>query len=132
MPQIFFVEDFLTAAECDELMRCADPMLIRSKTDSGVSEVRTSRSTHLRKATPPCPAVLRKVLALTRKLRKDLLGQRIQAVVRNCCQGRSSRVSAPVSRRGLHLLDARHEALCQRGNVLFCCLGFVALAPNTY
>jgi prolyl 4-hydroxylase len=66
-PPVFLVEDFLTAAECDELMRCADPMLIRSKTDSGVSEVRTSRSTHLRKATPPCPAVLRKVLALTRK-----------------------------------------------------------------
>ena len=47
-------------------------MLLRSKTDGGVSDVRTSRSTHLRKGTPPCPSLLSKVHALTGKPLKDM------------------------------------------------------------
>lgn len=66
-PPIYLCEHFATDAECDALVRCADPLLLRSMTDSGVSQVRTSRSTHLRKETPPCPSLLAKVQALTRK-----------------------------------------------------------------
>ena len=66
-PPIYLCEHFASDAECDALVRCADPLLLRSMTDSGVSHVRTSRSTHLRKGTPPCPSLLAKVHALTRK-----------------------------------------------------------------
>jgi hypothetical protein len=66
-PPIYLCEHFATDAECDALVRCADPLLLRSTTDSGVSQVRTSRSTHLCKETPPCPSLLAKVQALTRK-----------------------------------------------------------------
>jgi prolyl 4-hydroxylase len=66
-PPIYLCEHFATDAECDALVRCADPLLLRSMTDSGVSQVRTSRSTHLCKETPPCPSLLAKVQALTRK-----------------------------------------------------------------
>ncbi len=66
-PPIYLCERFATDAECDALVRCADPLLLRSLTDTGVSHVRTSRSTHLRKGTPPCPALLAKVHTLTRK-----------------------------------------------------------------
>ena len=66
-PPVYICEGFASDAECDALVRCGDPLLVRSKTDSGVSEVRTSRSTHMRKEIPPCPELLRRVAALTGK-----------------------------------------------------------------
>ena len=67
VPPIYLCEDLLSDDECSALIRCADPMLLRSKTDGGLSDQRTSRSTHLRKGTPPCPSLLHKLEVLTRK-----------------------------------------------------------------
>lgn len=66
-PPVYLVRDFLTEAECDALIRLADPLLLRSKTNGGETESRTSRSCHLRKTTYPCPSILAKVHALTGK-----------------------------------------------------------------
>ena len=43
----------------------ASPLLLRSRTDGGVVPSRTSRTTFLDRTTPPCPAVLSRVTALT-------------------------------------------------------------------
>lgn len=66
-PPIYLCEGLATAAECDALMRLADPLLLRSKTESGESRSRTSRSCHLRKESVPCPELMRKLRALTGK-----------------------------------------------------------------
>ena len=66
-PPVYACDDLLTTAECDLLVRMADPLLKRSLTDSGKSRVRTSQSTHLRKELQPCPSVLAKVSRLTGK-----------------------------------------------------------------
>jgi prolyl 4-hydroxylase len=66
-PPVYLLDGFLTDAECDSMMRCADPLLKQSLTDSGKSRVRTSKSTHLRKQLGPCPAVLARIQALTGK-----------------------------------------------------------------
>ena len=66
-PSVFIVDAFLNDDECDALTRLANPLLRQSLTDGGESRTRTSRSCHLRKGSHPCPSVLRKVVALTRK-----------------------------------------------------------------
>ena len=66
-PPVYLCDSFLTHTECDALMRLADPLLRQSLTDSGKSRVRTSKSTHLRKQLYPCPEMLAKVHALTKK-----------------------------------------------------------------
>ena len=66
-PPVYIIVGFASDAECDELVRLADPLLLRSKTDGGVSRERTSRSCHLRKETGACPRLLRKVHELTGK-----------------------------------------------------------------
>ena len=68
-PPVYVVDDFLTGAECDELMEVAGPLLQRSKTHaaagSEASKGRTSLTCHLRKTTQPCPAMLAKIKRLT-------------------------------------------------------------------
>jgi prolyl 4-hydroxylase len=66
-PPVYLIDAFLTDSECDAMMRCADPLLKQSLTDSGKSRVRTSKSTHLRKQLGPCPAMLARIQALTGK-----------------------------------------------------------------
>jgi hypothetical protein len=56
-PPIYLVENFLSEAECASLVRCADPLLIRSKTDSGVTDTRQARAT-LTHPHPPSPTLL--------------------------------------------------------------------------
>lgn len=65
-PPLYLVDGFATDAECDALVRLADPLLRRSLTDGGETQSRTSRSCHLAWDSPPCPSLLQKVQALTR------------------------------------------------------------------
>jgi hypothetical protein len=64
---IYLCDSFLSDAECDDLVRLADPLLLRSRTDGGESRTRTSRSCFLRWSSHPCPSLARKMAALTGK-----------------------------------------------------------------
>ena len=70
-PPIYFVDGFLTDAECEHLIAVATPLLQRSKTHAtGGSEHtkgRTSLTCHLSKKTAPCPAIMQKLQRLTNK-----------------------------------------------------------------
>ena len=63
-PPIFVCEDFLSAAECEQLIKVSGPLLQRSKTHaaagSEATNGRTSLTCHLAKKTAPCPAILAK------------------------------------------------------------------------
>ena len=70
-PPIFVCEDFLSAAECEQLIKVSGPLLQRSKTHaaagSEATNGRTSLTCHLAKKTAPCPAILAKIQKLTSK-----------------------------------------------------------------
>jgi len=70
-PPIFFIDDFLTHAECDQLIEVAKPLLQRSKTHaiagSEATKGRTSLTCHLAKKVGPCPLLLQKIHQLTGK-----------------------------------------------------------------
>jgi len=70
-PPIYLVDDFLTDAECSQLISVGAPLLQRSKTHgasgSEATKGRTSLTCHLAKRTQPCPQVLHKIAALTNK-----------------------------------------------------------------
>ena len=44
-PPLYFCEDFLSPSECDELVAICDPLLKRSRTDSGVTNTEAPRKT---------------------------------------------------------------------------------------
>lgn len=66
-PPVYLVKEFLQDAECDLLMQIGLPMLLRSRTDGGVSQVRTSTSVFLDKGVHPCPSIISRVVALTNR-----------------------------------------------------------------
>ena len=70
-PPIYVVTDFLTHAECDQLIATAGPLLQRSKTHavagSEATRGRTSLTCHLAKTLHPCPILLEKIQRLTNK-----------------------------------------------------------------
>ena len=71
-PPLYFCEDFLSPSECDELVAICDPLLKRSRTDSGVTNTRTSQSCHLERTVGAAPTLLRKASKLTGKPTRDM------------------------------------------------------------
>lgn len=70
-PPIFFVDNFLSEEECEQLITTASPLLQRSKTHaiagSEATKGRTSLTCHLAKKVQPCPILLQKIQTLTGK-----------------------------------------------------------------
>lgn len=66
-PPLYICESFLSPAECDDLIAICDPLLMRSRTEGGVTPTRTSRSCFLGRDVGAAPELLRKVSRLTGK-----------------------------------------------------------------
>jgi len=70
-PPIYTCDNFLTDEECEDFIRCAGPLLQRSKTHaiagSEATKGRTSLTCHLAKKVHPSPILLEKIQALTFK-----------------------------------------------------------------
>jgi len=64
-PPVYLIDDFLPESECELLLRMGPPLLLRSQTDGGVSQGRTSTSVFLDRGCAPCPSLLSRVAALT-------------------------------------------------------------------